>query len=55
MYIKKFTVPVPLAHHSFLYRITIYGETTSRHLFHEVENAASFVKVIVICENNYSR
>ena len=43
----------PLAHHSFLYRTTTSGETTSRHLFHEVENVASFAKVI--CENNYSR
>ena len=49
---KKFTVPGPLAHHSFLYRITIAGETTSRHLFHEVENVKSFAKAIIICENN---
>ena len=48
-------VPGPLAHHCFLYRITISGETTSRHLFHEVENAASFAKVIIICENNCIR
>ena len=37
----------PLAHHSFLYRITASGETTSRHLFHEVENDK-------LCENNYN-
>ena len=48
-------VVAPLAHHSFLYRITTSGETTSRHLFHKVENAASLAKVIIICEKNYSR
>ena len=44
----------PLRHHSILYRITNSGETTSRHLFHEVENAAIFTKVIITCENNNS-
>ena len=51
---KKFTVPDPLACHNFLHRITTSGETTSRYLFHEVENAASFAKLIIICENSYT-
>ena len=41
-------VPGPFACHSFLHRITTAGET------HEVENAGSFAKIIMICENNYS-
>ena len=48
-------VPGPLARHSFLHRITTSRETTSRYLFHEVENAASFAKIIIIYENNYIR
>ena len=55
MYIKNSRSPVPLRTIVFLNRITISGETASRHLFHEVENAASFAKIIIICENNYSR
>ena len=46
-------VPGPLARHSCLHRITISGETSSRYLFHEVENAASFAKISTICKNNY--
>ena len=34
---------------------TISGETTSRHLFQEVEDAARFTNVIMISENNYSK
>ena len=34
--------------------ITTSGETTSRYLFHEVDNAASYA-ITIICENNYSR
>ena len=47
-------VPGPLARHSCLHRITISGETSSRYLFHEVENAASFAKISTICKNNYN-
>ena len=50
-----FTVPSPFARHSFLHRITTPGEITLRYLFHEVEEAASFAEMIIICENNYSR
>ena len=53
--ISKIHGPRPLARHSFLHRITTSGETSSRYFFHEVENAASFAKIIIICENNYSR
>ena len=44
----------PLACHTFFNRITTFGETTSRYLFHQEENAASFAKIIIICENNFS-
>ena len=47
MYIKNSGSPAPS-------RI-ISGETTSRHLVHEVEDVASLAKVIMICENNYNR
>ena len=52
---QKFMVPGPLARHSFLHRITTPRKTSPRYLFHEVENAPSFAKIIIICENNYSR
>ena len=42
--ILKFTVPAPLARHSFLYSITTSGETTSRILFQRGK----------FCENNYN-
>ena len=46
-------VPGPLARHIFLHRITTLEEPTSRYFFHAVENAASFAKIIITCENNY--
>ena len=52
--ISKTHGPRPLARHGFLHRITTSGETTPIYIFHEVENEASFVKIIIICENNYS-
>ena len=52
--ISKTHGPRPLARHGFLHRISTSGETTPIYLFHEVENEASFVKIIIICENNYS-
>ena len=48
-------VPGPFTRHSFSYRITTSGKTTSRYLFNEVENAAGFAKITITCENNYSR
>ena len=35
--------------------LTNSGETTSRYSFHELENAESFAKIIIIRENNYNR
>ena len=48
-------VPDSLARQSFLHKIITSGETTSRYLFHEVENVASIAKLISTFENNYSR
>ena len=52
--ISKIYRPGPLARLS-LFEETASGETTLRYLFHEVKIAASFAKITIICENNYSR
>ena len=55
MGISKIHHPRTLLAPYFLHRIITSGESTSRYLFHEVENAANLGKVIIVCENNYNR
>ena len=51
--ISKIHDPRILARYSFSHRITTSGETSSRYLFHEGENAANFGKIIIAV--NYFR
>ena len=45
---------LPLCY-SFLHRITLSGETTSRNSFHEVKYEENFAEIIIIRENDYNR
>ena len=61
MSISKIHGPWPHRGHSFLYRITTFGITTSRYLFHHETDfmksriRQAYTAKIFICENNYSR